>query len=526
MNPHPTIGATVAAAGTLGATSSTPGYGSGRRLAPRRGHWRSSERRHDNWWGRLRRQPYRVGQSESLALTNGADTLVQREPVRHRPRRLVDAVMVVDQRDFLQRNRLLSIGRLRISLRLADCKHHVQHHLHRQWRIDNSNSGGDREPGAQLHLASVAPGHFQRSCDRSLRRHGDARPGLHGRKFVCRHRRSGRSQLKTPPTLDVQVLRLDSPTSGWVEDQNFIPVVTNKSGTNKFGAVAMSRYGAFRSRLCQQSDYAGRRTYGWVLESHNGGLSIGQKTVTTGSVGAQGTWTLNAVEPPNGLSGQIRSFASYTDSVTHEEMAFAGTDPYGIFSGAFNSATNSIQWGATVEAGTSGFMNGKPTGNTRVMSFASCGGKLYASIYDAIVVRTDGPNPSWQKFYQYSGPALPSTSSGFRGLTCVPNLNGAGSMLIAALEGSGDIYDIPLDGSQPTELNLSGMDIYDIPLDGSQPTIELDTSNYLGTQLGTWVAYVFAAYNNMIVYPQSGATTLPRSSHWSQHPRRELCRCI
>ena len=32
-------------------------------------------------------------------------------------------------------------------------------------------------------------------------------------------------------------------------------------------------------------------------------------------------------------------------------MAFAGSDPYGIFSGAFNSATNVIQWGATAEAG-------------------------------------------------------------------------------------------------------------------------------------------------------------------------------
>ena len=210
------------------------------------------------------------------------------------------------------------------------------------------------------------------------------------------------------------------------------------------------------------------------------------------------------VEPPNGLGGQTRSFASYTDSVTHQEMAFAGTDPYGIFSGAFNSATNSIQWGATVEPGTSGLMNGKPTGHTRVMSFAACGGKLYASIYDTIVVRTDGPNPSWQMFYQYSGPALPSASSGFRGLTCVPNLNGSGSMLIAALEGPGDIYDIPLDGSQPT--------------------IELNTSNYLSTRLATWVGYVIGAYNNMIVYPQSGYDRLPRSSPWSQHQRPELCR--
>ena len=53
----------------------------------------------------------------------------------------------------------------------------------------------------------------------------------------------------------------------------------------------------------------------------------------------------------------------------------------------------------------------------------------------------------------------------------MPKLNGSGSMLIAALEGPGDIYDIPLDGSQPT--------------------IELHMSNYLATQLGDldWVRH-------------------------------------
>jgi hypothetical protein len=98
------------------------------------------------------------------------------------------------------------------------------------------------------------------------------------------------------------------------------------------------------------------------------------------------------------------------------------------------------------------------------MSFAACGGKLYASIYDAVFVRTDGVTPSWRMFYQYSGPPLNSASCGFRGLTCVPNLNGAGSMLIAALEGPGDVYDITLDGSQPT--------------------IELHTANFIASQLG------------------------------------------
>jgi hypothetical protein len=166
-------------------------------------------------------------------------------------------------------------------------------------------------------------------------------------------------------------------------------------------------------------------------------------------------------------------------------MAFAGSDPYGIFSGAFDSETNVIKWGATAESGTV-----KVTiGGDRVMSFAACGGKLYASIYDAIFARTDGANPNWRKIYQYSGPTLNPASSGFRGLTCVPNLNRAGSMLIAALEGPGDIYDIPLNGSPPT--------------------IELNTSNYLSAQLGVWVDYVIGAYNNMIVYPQSGSASCP-----------------
>ena len=92
---------------------------------------------------------------------------------------------------------------------------------------------------------------------------------------------------------------------------------------------------------------------------------------------------------------------SYTDSVTHQEMAFAGSSPYGIFSGAFNSSSNASN-GARPPKG-----DRRPVRRTvecRVMSFAACGGKLYASIYDAVVVRTDGVNPSWQIFYHYSGP--------------------------------------------------------------------------------------------------------------------------
>jgi hypothetical protein len=175
--------------------------------------------------------------------------------------------------------------------------------------------------------------------------------------------------------------------------------------------------------------------------------------------------------------------------VTGVEMAFAGSSPYGIFSGGFSPGVGGVQWGGAGEPGSGALTrNGGPAG--RVMSFAACGGKLYASVYDAIVVRTDGANPTWRTFYQYDGPALPSQSSGFRGLTCVSNLNGVGSMLIASLESD-------------------TADIYEFPLDGSPASIELHTSNFLASTLGAWVGYAIVGYNNMIVYPQSGTPGCP-----------------
>jgi hypothetical protein len=83
---------------------------------------------------------------------------------------------------------------------------------------------------------------------------------------------------------------------------------------------------------------------------------------------------------------------------------------FGIVSGGFDSASNVIVWSATAEAGTVDVT----TGGDRVMSSASCGGKLYATMYDAILVRTDGANPSWQIFCQYSGLALNSQAVDFK----------------------------------------------------------------------------------------------------------------
>ena len=296
-------------------------------------------------------------------------------------------------------------------------------------------------------------------------------------------------QLQNSQTPGAQVLQLDSPNSGWVEDQDFNQVQPS-TGEKYYQAIAALEMAHFDHNSGNNPITPVDVLMAGFYNLDKGGVSIAQKTVKTGSVGAQGTWTMNSLVPLPAAAGQIRSFGSYTDSVTGVEMAFAGSDPYGIFSGGFNSATNTVAWGSTAEAGSI-----IPTANDgdgltpRVMAFAACGGKLYASIYYAIVVRTDGPNPSWSIVYQYSGPDVSAVNSGFRGLTCVPNLNGSGSMLIASLEGPGDVYEFPLDGSPPT--------------------IELYMSNYLSSQLGSRVSYATAAYNNMVIYPQSGTPSCP-----------------
>jgi hypothetical protein len=45
-------------------------------------------------------------------------------------------------------------------------------------------------------------------------------------------------QLGNAQTLGAQVLRLDSPTSSWVEDQNFIQMATTKKGLRDYQAIA------------------------------------------------------------------------------------------------------------------------------------------------------------------------------------------------------------------------------------------------------------------------------------------------
>ena len=145
------------------------------------------------------------------------------------------------------------------------------------------------------------------------------------------------------PTLGAQVLRLDSATGSWVEDQNFIPEVTTTSGTVKYEAISALGTAHFDHDSSKNPITPVDVLMAGLWDLKVSGTTVAQKTVTTGSVGAQGTWTVNQLSPLEGVDGETRSFGSYTDSVTGEELAFAGSE-FGIFSGGFNTKTSTVQW--------------------------------------------------------------------------------------------------------------------------------------------------------------------------------------
>ena len=172
--------------------------------------------------GSLRRRPYRVDFPERSELfersrariASGADTPLRRESCGHRPRRLVDAFMVVDQSDFLQRNRLLAIGRLRICLSLADrrapCTASPAQAVADR-RLDHF--GGGREPIAQV-LLDISRSRSLSTILRSFRSEARRPAPWSSWTEVCMPGIGDWEdpQLKNPQTPGAQVLRLDSPT--------------------------------------------------------------------------------------------------------------------------------------------------------------------------------------------------------------------------------------------------------------------------------------------------------------------------
>lgn len=196
----------------------------------------------------------------------------------------------------------------------------------------------------------------------------------------------------------------------------------------------------------------------------------------------RGTWTRTHLGSGPGVAS-TRNFLIHRDRVTGQERVFAGTAPTGIFSGVHDAdVPGRIRWDADAEL--SGYTR-------RPMSFTECNGELYVSIKPDIYRRIDGPAPRWEKVYTIPHP-LVVPSSGFRGLTTVPDPHGPGEVLLAALEG-----------------NLCRVVRID-PRDDFRETLELDVIDFLATHWGERPTYAVAAYDDFlpVVDPRSGETRL------------------
>jgi hypothetical protein len=200
-------------------------------------------------------------------------------------------------------------------------------------------------------------------------------------------------------------------------------------------------------------------------------------------VDGSGTWagaTLAQDRPEPKFLPQIRSFGTHRDRVTGIDGVFAGQAPRGIFHGSYDpTVAGRIRWSAAPELDMAALgVQDTTAGNLkpRVGSFAECNGRLYATIGQQIVERTDGPNPTWRIAYTNSRPGKSET--GLRGLTAIPSPSGSGEVLLAAVEG---------DASRILRVD---------PTNGSEFT-ELDVIRMLSDAWGIRAGYAIVAYNDM-----------------------------
>jgi hypothetical protein len=306
-------------------------------------------------------------------------------------------------------------------------------------------------------------------------------------------------------TNGAMILRLDSPGGSWHQDgcpsyslppstgipacpnTSFLSVMSDGGGRNMFMGVD-SMYMAPLSNGARNVN----ALFVGLVNAYTGGLWVAWKGDEAGYNG----WHKYQLEST--IVSESRAIYSYTDAVTSRQLVFVGGakayapilgNNVGIFTGFYDYASHTMTWNRTPDGGTGSnaggggsqfsCVSGKPGFECRVQGFASCSGHLYATWHAQLWERKDGPSPSWTLIYRYPKEATYNWS-GFRGLTCVSNPNGAGDVLIASLEGPGDIYRFPIYST----------------IQAVTPTIELHMNNWLGSQLGYLVSYSTGAWNN------------------------------
>jgi hypothetical protein len=293
-----------------------------------------------------------------------------------------------------------------------------------------------------------------------------------------------RDTRRADPALPgAQVLVLESPAGSWQVDIELSERITSgtRAGLRRYHAI-----GAL-STVTFGSDYRGRPLASprpVLLASvwdRLGSLTLFSKD------GQSGRWSKTILAPAAPPSAQIRSFGYHRDTVTRTDLVFAGTNPVGILSGAYDPAgPGQIAWDTRPEPGVS------PTrAYQRVMSFAECNGRLYATVGWEIYQRQDGSTPSWTKVFTW-GQDLPlNGNGGLRGLTSIADPAGGGQVLLVAAE-----------GPQARLLRIAPRDQFSV-------TIDLNVASYASAELRTAVRSLIAAYNNMTLYPPYSSAPQP-----------------
>lgn len=267
------------------------------------------------------------------------------------------------------------------------------------------------------------------------------------------------------PATGAQILVLDKPGGRWRVDQQF----------------DAKQWRASLDSVTFTTDGQGKKLPKPVSMLLSSPTDPQGKVVLYGRDDGTGQW----VAMPLAASPQIvsvRGVAVHRDRVTGVDRVLAAASPNGVFSGVYDAAApGRVRWEAEPELPDLG----------RSMGFAECNGSLYMAVKPYLYRRIDGEKPRWEKVFTIQDP-MPKSSVGLRGLTAIPDPEGRGEVLLAALDGF-PARILRIDPARPDKAE-----------------IELDVLDFLGRQWSKRPSFAIPAYNGMIPVtdPQTRETVL------------------
>lgn len=209
---------------------------------------------------------------------------------------------------------------------------------------------------------------------------------------------------------------------------------------------------------------------------------------------ASGAWVHTLVRHGSSAGGVRwvpRDMEVYRDKVTGVERLFMSLGNPGIISGVYDpSVPGRIRWGRNLEHPflTDGSFRTRPLGITQA------NGSLFFSEGDSICQRIDGERPRYREIFELFEDT-DTDVGGIRGLTCVPNPDGAGDSLLfiwaPGERSASEVKRLDPDGR-------GGYSLHD----------EVRIVDLMSEYLGVGVSYTLGAHNMMYPFtdPATGET--------------------